>query len=204
MRMESSGRTQSADGRPITSRVGAMGLMQLMPETWKEMRRLYGLGADPYDPHDNVLAGTAYLRSLYQKFGFPRMFAAYNAGPATVDAQSAGTRDLPHETLDYLRGVAHILGATDDSKTATPRASREKPTTVVSTATPMGVMTDLTRPDGAQVEIDPLTVTGIRAVLPNEYTPGVQTVVSMASRTQGVLESPAEVMARLRRHGARI
>jgi hypothetical protein len=41
---------------------GAMGLMQIMPETWTSLRLRYGLGADPFDPHDNILAGAAYLR----------------------------------------------------------------------------------------------------------------------------------------------
>lgn len=47
MRAESGGRTMHR-GRPTTSRAGAMGLMQLMPGTWAEMRRRLGLGADPH------------------------------------------------------------------------------------------------------------------------------------------------------------
>jgi soluble lytic murein transglycosylase-like protein len=81
IRAESGGRTRLA-GRPITSRAGAMGLMQLMPGTWAEMRSRHRLGPDPYDPRDNILAGTAYLRMLYDRFGYPGLFAAYNAGPA--------------------------------------------------------------------------------------------------------------------------
>ena len=63
MRAESGGLTM-LNGRPITSRAGAMGLMQLMPGTWAEMRAAYRLGADPHDPRDNILAGTAYLRAM--------------------------------------------------------------------------------------------------------------------------------------------
>jgi len=37
--------------------------MQIMPQTWSGLRLRYGLGANPYDPHDNILAGAAYLRS---------------------------------------------------------------------------------------------------------------------------------------------
>src|SRR5262249_52072015 len=80
MRMESGGRTDIG-GRPITSQVGAMGLMQVMPATYNEMRAQYGLGSNPYDPHDNVLAGAAYLKWLHDRYGYPKMFAAYNAGP---------------------------------------------------------------------------------------------------------------------------
>ena len=69
-------------GRPdALSPKGAMGLMQLMPGTWADMRAALRLGPDPYDPHDNVVAGALYLRQLYNRFGYPGLFAAYNAGP---------------------------------------------------------------------------------------------------------------------------
>jgi soluble lytic murein transglycosylase-like protein len=105
MRAESGGRTQ-IDGRPITSRAGAMGLMQLMPGTWADMRARLDLGDDPYDPHDNILAGAAYLRLLYQRFGYPGLFAAYNAGPGRYAAYLAGRQPLPAETRSYLRQLA--------------------------------------------------------------------------------------------------
>lgn len=104
MRLESGGRT-SLDGRPITSRAGAMGLMQLMPATWVEMRTAYGLGDDPYDPRDNVLAGAGYLRAMYERFGYPGMFAAYNAGPARYAAHLRSGRALPAETVAYLARI---------------------------------------------------------------------------------------------------
>ena len=92
-------------GRPITSRAGAVGLMQLMPATWIELRDRYGLGTDPYDPRDNILAGTAYLRELYARYGYPRLFAAYNAGPARLDAYLFNGRALPDETRAYLAAL---------------------------------------------------------------------------------------------------
>ena len=61
---------------------GAIGLMQIMPDTWTGLRRRYGLGIDPFDPHDNILAGAAYLRELHDRYGVPGFLAAYNAGPA--------------------------------------------------------------------------------------------------------------------------
>ena len=79
MRAESGGRT-TLDGRPIVSPAGAMGLMQLMPGTWAEMRVRLGLGHDPHAPRDNILAGTYYLRLMYDRFGYPGLFGAYNAG----------------------------------------------------------------------------------------------------------------------------
>jgi len=95
-------------GRPITSRAGAMGLMQLMPGTWRELRLALSLGEDPYDPHDNILAGTAYLRAMYDRFGYPGLFAAYNAGPKRYAAFLSGARALPAETRSYVAAVAPV------------------------------------------------------------------------------------------------
>ena len=105
MRAESAGRTV-LNGRPITSRAGAMGLMQLMPGTWAEMRAAYRLGFDPHEPRDNILAGTAYLRLMYDRFGYPGLFAAYNAGPARYARHLTTGRPLPAETVAYVATVA--------------------------------------------------------------------------------------------------
>lgn len=104
MQAESGGRTM-LDGRPITSSAGAIGLMQIMPETYDELRQRYGLGADPADPHDNIYAGTAYLRELYERFGYPGLFAAYHAGPGRYGDYLAYGRALPAETLGYLEAM---------------------------------------------------------------------------------------------------
>jgi hypothetical protein len=48
-----------------------MGLMQIMPETWAILRAHSGLGANPYDPHDNIRACAAYLRELHDRYGTP-------------------------------------------------------------------------------------------------------------------------------------
>jgi len=82
-----------------------MGLMQLMPETWREMRSLLGLGDDPHQPRDNILAGTAYLRAMYDRFGYPGLFAAYNAGPGRYSRYLSGARRLPAETVAYVANV---------------------------------------------------------------------------------------------------
>ncbi|MGV7121210.1 lytic transglycosylase domain-containing protein [Sphingopyxis sp. 550A] len=105
MRAESGGRT-TLDGRPITSRAGAMGLMQLMPGTWADMRARLGLGSDPHAPRDNILAGTYYLRLMYDRFGYPGLFGAYNAGPARYSAFLVGRSGLPRETRVYMAAVA--------------------------------------------------------------------------------------------------
>ena len=80
---------------------GAMGLMQLMPGTWAELRKRYGLGADPFDPCDNIFAGTAYLRQMLDRYGDPGFLAAYNAGPGRYEAYLGG-RPLPPETIAYV------------------------------------------------------------------------------------------------------
>lgn len=130
MRAESGGRT-TLGGRPITSRAGAMGLMQLMPGTWADLRVRLGLGSDPHDPRDNIIAGTAYLRMMYDRFGYPGMFAAYNAGPGRYSAYLAGRSRLPGETVAYLHKVtgAAVMPlhaeATGAAQAAPPRIANE-------------------------------------------------------------------------------
>ena len=102
------------DARALSPK-GAMGLMQIMPDTWAELRRRYGLGADPYDPHDNIMAGAAYLRELHDRYGEHGFLAAYNAGPGRYEDHLATGRPLPSETLAYVAAVASLIGAgTDD------------------------------------------------------------------------------------------
>ncbi|WP_246667750.1 lytic transglycosylase domain-containing protein [Bradyrhizobium macuxiense] len=88
---------------------GAMGLMQVMPATWAELRLRYDLGNDPFDPRDNILAGTAYLRELLNRYGSPGVFAAYNAGPIRYEEFLAG-HSLPDETRAYVIKLASRLG----------------------------------------------------------------------------------------------
>ena len=110
MQQESGGRQTSADGFPITSGAGAMGLMQVMPGTYDLLRQRYALGSDPYDPHDNILAGTAYLKEMHARFGAPAFLAAYNAGPDRVDAYLNGSTMLPDETVNYVAAIGPRLG----------------------------------------------------------------------------------------------
>jgi hypothetical protein len=105
MHQESGGEQQA------TSPVGAMGLMQVMPATYEGLRVRYQLGDDPYDPHNNILAGTAYIREMYDRFGAPGFLAAYNAGPDRVDSYLAGHGPLPDETVNYLAAITPNLGA---------------------------------------------------------------------------------------------
>jgi hypothetical protein len=140
IQIESGGRTMLV-GRPITSGAGAMGVMQLMRDTYNEMRERNGLGSDPYNVRDNILAGTAYLRELYNQYGYPRLFAAYNAGPGTLEAHMHGAT-LPAETRNYVRlALAGTTTADAAAKLLAPflpkpravKASRAKASKAVAT-----------------------------------------------------------------------
>jgi hypothetical protein len=87
------------DPETARSRAGALGVMQLMPATAKE------LGVNPLNPMENIQGGVGYLKKLYDKYQDPQLtLMAYNAGPGRVDRalrSKEGIRSLPHETLAY-------------------------------------------------------------------------------------------------------
>ena len=104
-------RVESAFHPRAVSHAGAMGLMQVMPQTYAELRGRYGLGADPYHPRDNILAGAAYLREMYDRFGARGFLAAYNAGPARYQQHLVDGRPLPLETRAYVAKLAPAVRA---------------------------------------------------------------------------------------------
>ncbi len=116
LRAESNG-----DPRALSPK-GAMGLMQLMPDTWAEIRVRHRLGNDPYDPHDNIIAGAAYIRLLFDRYGTPGWIAAYNAGPRRYEASLQG-RPLPAETRAYVASVAPEIDRGDASNPVTVAAA---------------------------------------------------------------------------------
>lgn len=89
---------------------GAIGLMQVMPATYEEMRAKHGFGRDPFDPRDNILAGAAYLSEMFSRYGESGFLAAYNAGPGRYEKHLALGRALPAETTDYVARIAPRLG----------------------------------------------------------------------------------------------
>ncbi|MDE2467848.1 MAG: lytic transglycosylase domain-containing protein [Bradyrhizobium sp.] len=103
-------RAESFSDVRATSPKGAIGLMQIMPQTWAGLRQRYHLGADPYDAHDNIIAGAAYLRELHDRYGIPGFLAAYNAGPARWEDHLSVGQPLPPETRAYLTRLAPIVG----------------------------------------------------------------------------------------------
>lgn len=114
MRQESGGRAQA------TSRVGAMGLMQVMPGTYAELQRRHGLGSDPYHPWDNIMAGTAYIRQMYDLYGSPAFLAAYNAGPRRLEDFLWGNRGLPDETRNYVARIGPRIHGTSPNRRTAP------------------------------------------------------------------------------------
>ncbi|WP_371933119.1 lytic transglycosylase domain-containing protein [Bradyrhizobium sp. CCGUVB23] len=108
VRVESGGNVGAVSSR------GALGLMQIMPETWVDLSIRYSLGVDPFDPRDNILAGTAYLREMLDRFGSGGFLAAYNAGPERYEAHLATGRPLPRETQVYVARLAGLIGITRD------------------------------------------------------------------------------------------
>jgi Transglycosylase SLT domain len=94
---------QESSGDPnAISSAGAIGLMQLMPETAAE------LGVNPYDPRENVMGGTKYLAQMYAGEGnWPDAFRAYNGGPGWRTSGAAGTE----ENRNYASGVLGHMGS---------------------------------------------------------------------------------------------
>lgn len=131
-------RAESAGDVRAISSAGAIGLMQVMPDTWAGLRVRYSLGRDPYDPRDNILAGTAYLREMWDRYGtLAAMLAAYNAGPGRYDEHRAMGRPLPAETRAYVAALAPALGgvvaaATPERQSALPPDWRDAPLFVMS------------------------------------------------------------------------
>jgi soluble lytic murein transglycosylase-like protein len=180
MHVESGGRTMMAENQPIRSSAGAMGLMQLMPKTYADMRAQYRLGPDAYNPHDNVVAGTAYLKWLRGKYGYPQMFAAYNDGPGHLDQRLKNAGLLPLETRNYLVRVTGMVSGAH------------------------GTQVKLTRPNGQPVMVDIAAVSSIRAAFPGEYAACVQTVITIGPLHQGVCESLAKARSLIRARGGAV
>lgn len=119
---ESNGQQFDANGQPLVSSAGAIGKMQVMPNTARQVAASLGI---PYDEHMlrtnpayNEKLGRAYATQLLSKYGDPGLAAAaYNAGPGAVDAwlaagkPTSGPQALPAETASYVpRVLAGLKG----------------------------------------------------------------------------------------------
>ena len=112
MNQESGGQTSAVSAK------GAMGLLQLMPGTWRELTAEFDLGEDAFEPRANILAGTAYMRRMYDRFGAPGFLAAYNYGPERYARSLVQGTALPQETQTYLRKLSPLI-----VRSGLPRAS---------------------------------------------------------------------------------
>ena len=104
MRQESGGRHHNDDGSVLSSEAGALGYMQLMPETAE------GLGVNPNDPRENIMGGAHYLKYQLDHFNgdLAKALAAYNAGPGAVEKYDGVP---PYaETQNYVKSIMGSLG----------------------------------------------------------------------------------------------
>jgi hypothetical protein len=132
MRAESAGRVNA------TSRVGAMGLMQIMPATWRALSARYVLGSDAYVPRANIMGGAAYIREMYDRYGAPGFLAAYNAGPGRYENHLITGRPLPLETRSYVAKIAPAIGY-GLAQALAPTRERALQQLRVATAAPIAV-----------------------------------------------------------------
>ena len=194
MQLESGGYTMLSATRPITSSAGAMGLMQLMPQTYDEMRRELDLGADPFDPHDNIFAAAAYLHWLKSRYGYPAMFAAYNDGPGNLEARMRDAGLLPQETQNYLIRINAKLspGTPLDKRFAATLAPARAPNPVKFTGA-----------NGAPewIDINAASSVSVRAAQPGEFGPDLRSVVTVGAKKHGVWEAVAMAQYRITSHG---
>ncbi|CTQ50743.1 lytic transglycosylase domain-containing protein [Jannaschia donghaensis] len=168
---------ESAGNARAVSSAGAMGLMQIMPRTWAELRAAHGFGTDPFDRRENILAGAAYLRQMYDQFGAPGFLAAYNAGPGRYAEHLRTGRVLPRETRRYVAALSQELGFSDSAPLQPVRtvsanrwqaaplfapltASRETQRRAASDRTPVDVQIsdDPTQPGSQDHQPNPLFV----------------------------------------------
>ena len=163
-------RVESRGNALAVSPKGAIGLMQLTPATYDELRQRLGLGADPYAVRDNVMAGTAYLRDMLDRYGVVGMMGAYNAGPARWAQHLAGARPLPQETVGYIAALAPLL--------ATALASGAVPAALQRPKTPAEA---------------PIFVSATGTQTANPVTSDRQRVVEIIARNPSFVIGPTEV-----------
>lgn len=184
--MRESGGRAVVNGRTITSHAGAIGLMQVMPGTYDMMRSQYGLGSDPSDPRDNILAGTAYLREMYDLFGAPGFLAAYNCGPACYASHLAGKQKLPRETRMYIAALTpNLRGVAPREPSQSAGASAIEVAIVPASAPMPSAPTPAAKPSVKQTAPAPVAVA---AVVPEPVAPVPDTPVALEPVTVAALE----------------
>lgn len=152
-------RQESGGQEDVISWAGAMGLMQLMPDTFDDLHDRYSLGDDPFDPHNNILAGTAYIREMYDRYGAPGFLAAYNAGPRRLDRYLNNGETLPAETVNYVASIAPRLGPETPMSGPLAVYGGQRTYASMRPATPAGCDPDAAyNPDGPCTPLRPVEV----------------------------------------------
>lgn len=162
-------RAESGHDPHAISSKGAIGLMQIMPATWSELRTRHGLGDDPHDPRDNILAGSAYLSELHDLFGSPGFLAAYNAGPGRYEKHLVTGDPLPAETVAYMAKIVPQI----DADVAVAYRTTDRPVRSEWSIAPLFIART-TVPAGDEMAVDPpsgrlstaSTVTDLSALAP--------------------------------------
>jgi hypothetical protein len=120
--------TDPKTGKIVTSKTGALGIMQLMPDTAK------ALGVDPYDAQQNLAGGLKFLGSLLKRYGgnVEEALAAYNWGPGNLDKamkrHGGFSLDyLPKETRDYVNRIEGNMGGVTVHNTINIQGTNAQP-----------------------------------------------------------------------------
>ncbi|MDF7674099.1 lytic transglycosylase domain-containing protein [Acetobacteraceae bacterium ESL0709] len=192
MKQESGGHLYDSNGGLITSAPGAMGLMQVMPPAYDDLRQQYNLGPDPYDPHDNIMAGTAYIRQMYDIYGTPGFLAAYNDGPGNVDHYLRQNRPLPRETRRYVASIGpQIMGIWPQNRSrADLMVSRYDQTAQRYSSTDTDALNNTSLDDGATAATQVAQADAISEPPPSPPLSGSQSV-SAAWAARGFAPTPA-------------
>lgn len=120
MRAESGG-----DARAISS-AGALGCMQVMPSTWRDLQGHGVAGPDPFDARSNMIAGAIYLRTMHDRYGWPDALSAYHAGAGRFEDYLASGRRLPTATLAYVARISSWLGQSGPATVVQPTIGHSK------------------------------------------------------------------------------
>ncbi|MBZ9803408.1 lytic transglycosylase domain-containing protein [Mesorhizobium sp. ES1-6] len=191
MHVESGG-----DVRAVSSE-GAMGLMQVMPTTWEELRIKHNLGKDPFAPRDNILAGAAYLREMLDRFGSKGFLAAYNAGPQRFEEHLSKGRPLPRETIDYVAKIMPLINGAAEiphhSRGLGSRSSADRPQLFERGAT--AIDDAVSRGSGGVDRIDQTVFTEIRSAdMPSRIDTAVNDLTALeptpATASEGAYPMP--------------
>ena len=106
---------ESAGDERATLRRRAMGLMRIMPPTWVKLDVRYGLGLDPYDPHDTIISG---LKEMHDRFESADFLAAYHASPLRYEQHLATGRPLPPGTVAYVAALTPLIASEQNGREA--------------------------------------------------------------------------------------